>query len=96
MENQLLLCDGGAVLEETNSADHQVRFLMADISAAWATCKDSDVALSLFRGTQLLCFISGSRACWEHLLFYPEKGRVSLLSGFLRAPEASRVTCSKG
>lgn len=96
MENQLLLCDGGAVLEETDSTDYQVRFLMADIGAAWATCKDSDVALSPFRGTQLLCFMSGSRATWEHLLFYPKKDRVCLSSGFLRAPEASRVTWRKG
>lgn len=50
MENQLLPCDGGAVLEETDSTEYQVWFLMAGIGANWATCKDSDVALSPFRG----------------------------------------------
>ena len=96
MVNQLLLCDGDVVLEETDSTDYQVWFFMTDIGVAWATCKDSDLALSPFCGTQLLCFISGSRAGWEHLLVHTEKDRVSLSSGFLRAPEASRVTWRKG
>lgn len=99
MENQHCLCDDGADLEEGDSVEgteYQVRFLMADVCAAWATWKDSDLALPSFHGTQCLCFISGSRECREHLLFSPEENGVSLSSGFLRAPEVSSVAWRKG
>lgn len=54
------------------------------------------VWLSPFRGTQVLCFISGSREGWKHLLSSPKEDGVSFSSGWLRAPEVSSITWRQG